>query len=222
MGYFSLKSGCSVREVWESESGDGRSLCWFGLFLMDVFEVVGLLYSEFILGRDEFLVGGFGLIVIGDGWFFWWERVGLLNVFVFDVLKIAVLFGMEMLFFGLLFLLVWLLFFWRRFIAMRWFCVFFRIFWVNFCGLSFGLFFFWDFTVLFVFVLDWFDFFVFEFVSFLIFWKGEFGLGMRVILIGEFGVFMFFLELIEIFIFLVVLIRDCLWFGEKRVFLFFW
>lgn len=66
LGYFSLKRGWSVREVWESEPGDGRPLCWLGLSLMDASEVVGLLYPELTLGRDELLAGGFGLTVTGD------------------------------------------------------------------------------------------------------------------------------------------------------------
>lgn len=59
-------------------------------------------------------------------------------------------------------------------------------------------------------VLDWSDSPVSELASFPTFWKGEFGLGIRVILTGEFGVLMLPLELIETFIPPVVPTRDCL------------
>ena len=61
-----MKRGWSLREVCESEPGDGRPLCWLGLSLADASEAVGLLCPELTLGREELLAGGFGLMVTGD------------------------------------------------------------------------------------------------------------------------------------------------------------
>lgn len=94
-----MKRGWSLREVCESEPGDGRPLCWLGLSLADASEAVGLLYPELTLGREELLAGGFGLMVTGDdddAWLFWWERAGLLKALVSEARKTAALLGTEM------------------------------------------------------------------------------------------------------------------------------
>ena len=92
-----MKRGWSLREVCESEPGDGRPLCWLGLSLAEASEAVGLLYPELTLGREELLAGGFDLMETGedDGWLFWWERAGLLKALVSDARKTAALLGTE-------------------------------------------------------------------------------------------------------------------------------
>lgn len=92
-----MKRGWSLREVCESEPGDGRPLCWLGLSLADASEAVGLLCPELTLGREELLAGGFGLMVTGDDdvWLFGWERAGLLKALVSDARKTAALLGTE-------------------------------------------------------------------------------------------------------------------------------
>lgn len=92
-----MKRGWSLREVCESEPGDGWPLCWLGLSLADASEAVGLLCPELTLGREELLAGGFGLMVTGDDdvWLFGWERAGLLKALVSDARKTAALLGTE-------------------------------------------------------------------------------------------------------------------------------
>lgn len=93
-----------------------------------------------------------------------------------------------------------------------------RILWASSWGSSFGVLSSWDFTVLSVSVLDWSDSPVSELASFPTFWKGEFGLGIRVIFTGELGVLTLPLELTESLTPPGALTQGCLGSGEKRVF----
>jgi hypothetical protein len=77
----------------------------------------------------------------------------------------------------------------------------------------------WDFTVLSVSVLDWSDSPVSELASLPTFWKGELGLGIRVIFTGELGVLTLPLELTEALAPPGAPTWGCLWSGEKRAFL---